>query len=235
VDTVDTAQPLLRRLTGLTLSCSSVAGTAATLGRAVSHLLTVTELTLSDLTAAHAAQLQSYTHSTEGCVNLRMYFAEGQSYSLDLFILQATATNSYRFEQLRVAGMECVTEATLLVLAARCPSVQLVDLDIEVTEQVLLQLVQHWPRLTDVRFGKNTAFTDAVLDAIAEHCALFTYLDLSENTLVTEGAIVRLVQRCRQIEFVTCPVSFTPEAEERVNSVLRMALNYIRQPVSGAL
>jgi hypothetical protein len=209
MDAVNRAASLLTRLTTCPIQCASES-TPAAIARAVSLLQSVGELCLERVTQEHVAALSGCSVSHFKCIELRGV---------------GTTHTNLRLQAVRLYWGYCVTEATLLTLAALCPNIRDITAPTTtgvVAEGTLLAMVRSWPQLTNIHVDNNVAFTDIVLSALSDHCPHFDRLQLSANTAVTEAAVLKL-SASRRFTRVDLPAAFSPETHKAVKDAVTMA------------
>jgi hypothetical protein len=220
MDAVNRAAPLLTRLTTCPIQCAPES-TPAAIARAVSLLQSVGELCLERVTQEHVAALSGCSVSHFTCIELR---GVGNVVPAAALFTKLMHTN-LRLQAVRLYWGYCVTEATLLTLAALCPNIRDITAPTTtgvVAEGTLLFMVRSWPQLTSIHVDNNVAFTDAVLSALSDHCPHLDRLQLSANTAVTEAAVLKLCAS-RRFTRVDLPAAFSPEMHKTVEDTVTMA------------
>lgn len=208
-------RPLLERLSVFGARCRSTLNPVM-LGTLLLHLQRVVSLHLSGLTAAHAyafAPAATYHYRS-----LTLICAEGETVPLDDFV-RTVATRSPNLDTIVIKGSATITKATMTVLAAHCPLLSDVDVDLHqktISEGILIDLVRHWRHLESFKIGSNRSITLKVILAILQGCRGYSSLDLRDAKKITEKALTSLMTKHPRAINLYPPATLDAAALERV-------------------
>lgn len=129
-----------------------------------------------------------------------------QDFELDDDLLEAFINQAISLEELCLQYAEEITDLGLFAVAAACPKLRVLHLDVFLNKQIsdagIERIVEHCHDIQIISIDCNARITDFSVLAIAWNCRHLNEIHLHECLSLTDKSIIKMAEICHQLTHV---------------------------------